>query len=80
MKAQSLTIPSEDLRFVNSMPEYDLATLDQSGPVDVSFPNHVNGFASWVVQGFQELSLAGYAVARAGNWYLDRLAVYDEHN
>ncbi|KAJ0426706.1 hypothetical protein BJY00DRAFT_306703 [Aspergillus carlsbadensis] len=58
MKAQRFTMPNEDLRFANSTPEYDLATLGRSGPVDVSFPNYVNGFASWVVQGFQELSLA----------------------
>jgi hypothetical protein len=66
MKAQRLTIPNEDFRFVNSMPEYDIATLDQSGPVDVSFPNHVNAFASWVVQGSQELSLAGIRGCTSG--------------
>jgi hypothetical protein len=53
MTVQRFTIPNEDLRFVNSMPEYDLATLDRSGTVDVSFPYHVNGFSSWAAQGFR---------------------------
>ncbi|KAL2812959.1 hypothetical protein BJX63DRAFT_395323 [Aspergillus granulosus] len=58
MRSQRFTLPNQDLRFANSTPEYDIATLERSGLVDISFPNYANGFASWVVRGFQELSLS----------------------
>ncbi|KAL2843577.1 hypothetical protein BJX68DRAFT_257412 [Aspergillus pseudodeflectus] len=74
MKEQRFTLPNKDLRFVKSMPEYDLATLDRPGPVDVSFPTmSTDSFASWAVQVFQELSLATMRGFSSGQLPTDQL-------
>ena len=62
-KSLNFTPPDNNRRGSNGTPEYDPAVLSQGGPVDVTYPNYVEAFATWVQKALTELgfqSIAGF--------------------
>ena len=57
-KSVSFQQPNNDIRSVNSTPEYDSSAFSaDGGPLRVSYPNYANAFSSWAKLALKELGL-----------------------
>lgn len=58
-KSINFARPRTELRFANASPSYDASTVSgTTGPLDISFPNYAQAFATWTVKGLQELGMS----------------------
>lgn len=50
--------PNNDLRLANATPKYDVAGFPpDSGPLQISYPNHANAYSSWGAKALNEMGL-----------------------
>lgn len=56
-KSLNFTPPDINKRGSNATPQYDLSTLDQGGPLDITYSNYAQAIATWVQKGMQSVGL-----------------------
>lgn len=56
-KSLNFTPPDITKRGANATPEYDLSTLSQGGPLDITYSNYAQAFATWVQKGMQSIGI-----------------------
>ena len=56
-KSLNFTPPDIAKRGLNATPEYDLSTLSQGGPLDITYPNYAQAVATWFQKGMQSIGI-----------------------
>lgn len=56
-KSLNFTPPDISKRGANATPEYDLSTLAQGGPLDVTYSNYAQAIATWFQKGMQAIGI-----------------------
>ena len=57
-KSLNFTPPDITKRGANATPEYDLPTLAQGGPLDITYSNYAQGIATWVQKGMEAIGIS----------------------
>ncbi|KAL9602096.1 MAG: hypothetical protein Q9219_002092 [cf. Caloplaca sp. 3 TL-2023] len=56
-KSLNFTPPDVGKRGANATPQYDVATLNQGGPLDVTYSNYAQGSSTWVQKGMEAIGI-----------------------
>ena len=56
-KSLNFTPPDITKRGANATPEYDLSTLAQGGPLDITYSNYAQAIATWFQKGMQAIGI-----------------------
>lgn len=56
-KSLNFTPPDITKRGANATPEYDLSTLAQGGPLDITYSNYAQAIATWFQKGMQTIGI-----------------------
>ena len=58
LKSIHFSPPDETKRLANATPDYDISTLDGSGPLSVTYPNYAQAFSTWVAKAMSAIGIA----------------------
>lgn len=57
-KSVNFTPPDIIRRGVNATPDYDTSTLAHGGPLDITYSNYAQAFATWIQKGLQAIGIS----------------------
>ena len=66
-KSLNFTPPDIAKRGANATPEYDLSTLAQGGPLDITYSNYAQAIATWFQKGMQAIGILPQAGFTSGH-------------